>query len=86
MREHVSHAHNNGLQFFWERDMKTVLLDLNNNSLKFFIIYMPSQHIYGQLQTQHSVDIGHYVMEQYNIEAKTNYKQTLEKIRINTET
>jgi hypothetical protein len=34
---------------------------------------------------EHSVDIGNYIMEQYNIEAKTNYRQALEKIHISTE-
>jgi hypothetical protein len=28
-----------------------------NNSIQFFIIYVPSQQLQGQLQTQHSVDI-----------------------------
>jgi hypothetical protein len=36
----------------------------NNNSvqffIQFFIIYMPSQQLQGQLQTQHSVDTVNY--------------------------
>jgi hypothetical protein len=28
----------------------------NNNSIQFFIIYVPSQQLQGQLQTHHSVD------------------------------
>jgi hypothetical protein len=40
---------------------------------------MPSQQLQGQLQTQHSVDTSNYIMEQYNIESKKNYRQTLEK-------
>jgi hypothetical protein len=28
----------------------------NNNSVQFFIIYVPSQQLQGQLQTQHIVD------------------------------
>jgi hypothetical protein len=40
---------------------------------------VPSQAIQGQLQTQHSVDTGNYIMEQYNIKSKTNYGQALEK-------
>jgi hypothetical protein len=31
-----------------------VIMDTNNNSIQFFIIYVPSQQIQGQLQTQHS--------------------------------
>jgi uncharacterized protein YutE (UPF0331/DUF86 family) len=56
------------------------------NSIKFFIIYVLSQQLQGHLQTQHSVDISNYIMEQYNIKSKTNYRQALDKIRINTET
>jgi hypothetical protein len=29
---------------------------INNNSIQFFIIYVPSQQLQGQLQTQHIVD------------------------------
>jgi hypothetical protein len=50
--------------------------DANTNSVKFFIIYVPSQQLQGQLQTQHSVDTSTYIMEQYNI--KTSYKQAME--------
>jgi hypothetical protein len=46
---------------------------------------MPSQQLQGQLQTQHSVNISNYIMEQYNIKSKTNYRQELEKIHIHTE-
>jgi hypothetical protein len=31
---------------------------LINNSIQFFIIYVPSQQPQGQLQTEHSVDTG----------------------------
>jgi hypothetical protein len=34
--------------------------DGDNNLIKFFIIYMPSQQPQGQLQTQHSVDRSNY--------------------------
>jgi hypothetical protein len=35
----------------------------NNNSIQFFIIYVPSQQPNGQLQTQHSLDVGIYIIE-----------------------
>jgi hypothetical protein len=44
----------------------------NNNSIQFFIIYVPSQQLQGQLQTQHSVDTGNYIMDRHNIKSKTN--------------
>jgi hypothetical protein len=33
----------------------------NNNSIQFFIIYVPSQQLQGQLQAQHSVGTGNYI-------------------------
>jgi hypothetical protein len=39
----------------------------NNNSVKLFIIYVPSQQLQGQLQTQHSVDTGNYIMDKHNM-------------------
>jgi hypothetical protein len=36
-------------------------------------IYMPSQQLQGQLQTQHSVDTDNYIMDRHNIKSKTNY-------------
>jgi hypothetical protein len=35
----------------------------NNNSVQFFIIYVPSQQPQGQLQTEHSTDIHNYIMD-----------------------
>jgi hypothetical protein len=32
--------------------------DDGNNSIQFYIINVPSQHLQRQLQTQHNVDIG----------------------------
>jgi hypothetical protein len=49
-----------------------------NNSVQFFIIYVPSQQRLGQLQTQHRVDTGNYIMGKHNKKSKTNYKQALE--------
>jgi hypothetical protein len=37
-----------------------------NNSIQFFIIYVPSQQLQGQLQTQHSVDANNYIMDKHN--------------------
>jgi hypothetical protein len=34
-----------------------------SNSIQFFIIYVPSQQPNGQLQTQHSLDAGIYIIE-----------------------
>jgi hypothetical protein len=49
-----------------------------NNSIQFFIIYVPSQQPQGQLQTEHSVDTNNYIMDKHNIKSKTNYRQALE--------
>jgi hypothetical protein len=56
-----------------------------NNSVQFFIIYVPSQQPQGQLQTQHSVDTGSYIMDSHNIKSKKNYRQALEEKHINAE-
>jgi hypothetical protein len=57
----------------------------NNNSVQFFIIYVPSQQPQGQLQTQHSVDTSNYIMDKHNIKSETNYRQALEEKHINAE-
>jgi hypothetical protein len=41
----------------------TTLPNIRHNSIQFFIIYVPSQQLQGQLQTQHNVDTGDYIME-----------------------
>jgi hypothetical protein len=43
-----------------------------HNSIQFFITYVPSQQVQGQLQTQHSVDKSSYIREKLNIKSKTN--------------
>jgi hypothetical protein len=35
----------------------------NNNWIQIFIIYVPSQQPNGQLQTEHSLDAGIYIIE-----------------------
>jgi hypothetical protein len=37
-----------------------------NNSIQFFIIYVPSQ------QPQHSIDTDNYIMDKHNIKSKTS--------------
>jgi hypothetical protein len=49
-----------------------IIIILNNNSIQFFIIYVPSQQLQGQLQTQHSVDTSNYIMDKHYIKSKTN--------------
>jgi hypothetical protein len=59
--------------------------DDDDDSIKFFIIYVPSQQLHGQLQTQRSVDTGNYIMEKHNIKPKINYRKLLEEKHINGE-
>jgi hypothetical protein len=35
-------------------------------------MYVPSQQLHGQLQTQHSVDAGNYIMYEHSIKSKIN--------------
>jgi hypothetical protein len=51
---------------------ETVNSNRNNNSIQFFIIYVPSQQLQGQLQTQQSVDTSNYIMGKHNIKSKSN--------------
>jgi hypothetical protein len=46
---------------------------------------MPSQQLQGQLQTQHSVDTGNYIMDKHNIKPQINYSKLLEEKHINGE-
>jgi hypothetical protein len=51
----------------------------NNNSIQFFIIYVASQQLQGQLQTQHSADIHKYIMDRLNVESRINSSTYLQK-------
>jgi hypothetical protein len=51
---------------------KTTLMPRSNNSIQFFIIYVPSQQPQGQLQAQHSVVKNNYFMNRHNIKSKTS--------------
>jgi hypothetical protein len=42
--------------------------------MQLFVIYVPSQQLQGQLQTQHSADIHNYIMDRLNIESRINCK------------
>jgi hypothetical protein len=42
----------------------------NNISVRFFIIYVPSQQLQSQLQTQHGVGTGNYIMGRHNIKSR----------------
>jgi hypothetical protein len=46
---------------------------------------VPGQQLQGQLQTQHSVDTGNYIMDKQNIKPKINYRKLLEEKHINGE-
>jgi uncharacterized protein YlbG (UPF0298 family) len=42
-----------------------------NNSIQFFIIYVPSQLPKGQLQTHHSLDTGKYIIDKHKLQVST---------------
>jgi hypothetical protein len=58
---------------------------INNSSIQFFIIYVPSQQPQGQLQIQHNVDKSNYIMDNDNIKSKSKYWQELKEKHINAE-
>jgi hypothetical protein len=43
--------------------LKILRYFVKNNSIQFFIIYVPSQQPNGQLQTQHNLNAGIYIIE-----------------------
>jgi hypothetical protein len=47
-----------------------------NNSLQFFIIYVPNQQLQGQLQTDHSVATGNYIKDKQNIKTTATYNNS----------
>jgi hypothetical protein len=49
----------------------SLLRNVTEGSIQFFIIYVPSQQPNGQLQTQHSLDTDNYIIY------KLNYRQAL---------
>jgi hypothetical protein len=53
-----------------------VIIIIIINSIQFFIIYVPSQQLQGQLQTQHSVDTGKYIMGEHSLKSKSNERYT----------
>jgi hypothetical protein len=48
-----------------------------SNSVQVFIIYVPSQQLRGQLQTQHSVGTGIIIIVQYNNNNNNGQSQTM---------
>jgi hypothetical protein len=40
--------------------------------IQFFVIYVQSQQLQGQLQTQHSADTSNYIMGKHNIKSKSS--------------
>jgi hypothetical protein len=52
-------------------------MPVENNSIQFFIIYVPSQQLQGQLQTQHSVGTGIIIVIQYNNNNNNGQIQTI---------
>jgi hypothetical protein len=44
--------------------------DDDDNSIQFCIINVPSQQLQGQLQTQHTVDIGNSIKGRHEIKTK----------------
>jgi hypothetical protein len=70
---HYNHQHHNRIN------------NHDNNSIQFFIIYVPSQQLQDQLRTQRSVDTRNYIMDKHNIKSKANYRQAQEEKHIHAE-
>jgi hypothetical protein len=55
---------------------------VNVYSVQFFIIYVPSQQLQGQLQTQHSVDTGNYIKDKRNIKTTATHSNNTQNYEI----
>jgi chromosomal replication initiation ATPase DnaA len=49
---------------------------INNNYIQIYFIYVPTQQLQGQLQTQYSADIHNYIMDKHNIKSRINFRNT----------
>jgi uncharacterized integral membrane protein len=49
-----------------------------HNTIQFFINYVPSQQLQGQLQAKHSEVTGNYIMDRHKMKTMTNYREALE--------
>jgi hypothetical protein len=49
---------------------------LHNNNLIFYYLCAKST-AKSQLQTQHSVETGNYIIDKQNVKTKTNYRQAV---------
>jgi hypothetical protein len=47
------------------------------NSIQFFIVYVPNQQPNGQLQTQHSLDAGIYIIDKHKLQASTGGRKII---------
>jgi hypothetical protein len=63
------------LQSHRSRPQQTDPTRILNHSIQFFIIYVPSKQLQGQLQTQHSVDTGSYIKGKHNIKTTATYNK-----------
>jgi hypothetical protein len=54
-------------------------------SIQFIIIYVPSQQLQDQLQTQHSVDASNYITDKHNIKSRQITGKHWRETYINTE-
>jgi hypothetical protein len=62
------------------------LIIIHLHSIQFFIIYVTSQQLQGQLQTQKSVDTGNHIKDKNNIKTRDKLQaSTGERKHINTE-
>jgi hypothetical protein len=55
----------------------------NNNPVQVFIIYVRSQQLQSQVQTEHNIDTGSYIMDKHNIKTKNKLQESTGEKNIN---
>jgi hypothetical protein len=56
----------------WGEVIIIIITTTTTTTIQFFIIYVPSQQLQSQLQTQRSVGTSNYIMDKHNIKSKSN--------------
>jgi hypothetical protein len=53
------------------------------NIFYLFIIYVPSQQLQGQLQTEHTVDTNNYITDKHNLKTRDKLQASTGRKRVN---
>jgi hypothetical protein len=67
IHQFILHGRRGRIKYTIYSNKHVTVIIIQFNSIQFFIIYVPSQQLQGQLQTQHSVDTTIIIIESNNV-------------------